>query len=219
VGLSDFPDLIGSKLATSAVARKWFALRATRGAIVAVLPLLLGCGPGAGATAVSAIQGQQQADQLVELIGRRLELMQPVARWKWQNDQPLEDPDREAALIESLTAKARERGLNTAVVRAFFEAQFDAAKQVQRFWWERCKSGELASDGPVPDLRTDLRPRLSALSEELLDVLADSASFAHDPGWQQAVRHGAQTKLTAEYVTDALRQQVLDPLGDLGRLP
>ena len=188
--------------------------RGVRGLLL--LGALLGCTPDAEQTHAPSRWRQEQVDRLVNLIGRRMELMESVARWKWQQGRAIEDPDREAALLQSLSAKAKERDLDPDFVQAFFETQIAAAKGVQQFWFEKWNRYEPPADEPVPDLLTEIRPQLSALSEELLQVLADSVAGARDPAWQTAVEQKVEARLDAGYWTESLRREVLAPLWDLG---
>lgn len=180
--------------------------------------VLLGCTPGIEQTHAPAVRSQEQVDRLVNLIARRMELMESVARWKWQHGRAIEDPDREAALLQSLATKAKERDLDPDFVQAFFEAQIAAAKGVQQFWFERWDRDKPPVGEPVPDLLAEVRPQLSALSEELLGVLADSVAGARDPAWQTAVEQKAESSLHAEYWTESLRREVLAPLWGLGTM-
>jgi len=181
-----------------------------------LLGAILGCTPGAEQTHALVGPHEEQVDRLMHLIARRMELMESVARWKWQQGHAIEDPDREAALLHSLIAKAKERGLDPGFVQAFFEAQIAAAKGVQQFWFVQWNRDEPSADEPVPDLLTEVRPQLSALGEELLGVLADSVTDAHDPAWQTAVEQKAKARLKAVYWTESRRREVLAPLWDLG---
>lgn len=191
------------------VTRPWY-----HGAVLGLLlfAAMLGCGLEADRTHTVTVWRQDQVDRVVDLIDRRLALMESVARWKWEHQRPIEDLDREAHLIESLTAKARERGLDPKFVQAFFEAQIEAAKQAQRFWFQRWQSRPPAPNAPVPDLIDEIRPELSALSEELLDALAETVAFTLDPDWQAAVHRRADEMLDREYLSDPTRRKVIDSL-------
>ena len=58
--------------------------------------------------------------QLVQLIGRRLELVCAIGRAKVAAHQPIIDPAREAAVVARAAAAAREYGVPDDEVRALF---------------------------------------------------------------------------------------------------
>jgi cyclohexadienyl dehydratase len=123
----------------------------------------------AGAVAVDPALAD---DRLLELLDTRLELMDEVAAHKWRQDLAIEDPQREAAVLEQAVADALRHGLTPASSRAFFVAQIEAAKSIQRHWfrvWEA--DGE---PGPAPDLETVVRPALSRLGDDILAAASRS---------------------------------------------
>jgi cyclohexadienyl dehydratase len=104
-------------------------------------------------------------DHLVDLLGRRLELMPAVAAWKRARSLPLEDPEREAVVILRSTAAAVARGLDAASVERLFRLQIELAKSVQ------ARAG-----GPAPELELDLdielRPAILRLGDRIVEALA-----------------------------------------------
>lgn len=114
---------------------------------------------------------------LYELIDARLALMQQVAAAKWLNREPIEDLRREALVVERASADARRFGVVPASSRALFQAQIDAAKEIQQYWFDRWEQ----HDPPrvAPGLENELRPRLLELGEQILRLAA--AGPAADP--------------------------------------
>ena len=113
------------------------------------------------------------AIRLSRLVDARLALMPDVARYKWNRKQAIEDPPREQALLDSIQAQAPRYGLDPARAVAFFAAQIEASKILQRelfFGWQANGQGEFAA---TKDLATDIRPALDALNPRLLAALAD----------------------------------------------
>lgn len=109
---------------------------------------------------------------LLSLMGERLALMTPVAQAKWNTRAPVEDARREAALVAGAAKEGQARGLPAALTERFFRAQIEAAKQVQR---DHFAAWQTAGQKPFPnppDLQRDLRPKLDALTKDLLDALA-----------------------------------------------
>jgi chorismate mutase-like protein len=109
---------------------------------------------------------------LARLVDARLALMPDVARYKWNRKQAIEDPPREQALLDAVKAQAPQYGLAPERAVAFFAAQIEASKVLQRelfFAWQAAGQGEFAA---VKDLATDIRPSLDALNPRLLAALA-----------------------------------------------
>ncbi|MFM7736128.1 MAG: chorismate mutase, partial [Alphaproteobacteria bacterium] len=70
--------------------------------------------------------------RLADLVGRRLMLMPLVAEAKRREGLPIEDPEREAKVVDAWVAAARSAGLDEASVAVFARAQVEAAKSVQQ---------------------------------------------------------------------------------------
>ena len=112
------------------------------------------------------------ARALAVLVDERLALMPDVARYKWNRKQPIEDLPRERALIDSVRGQAIERGVSPERAAAFFAAQIEASKVVQRELFARWQTQEQGPFDNVRDLATEIRPRLDALNPRLLEALA-----------------------------------------------
>lgn len=110
-----------------------------------------------------------EADHLVDLVARRLELMPAVAAWKRRNDRPIEDPAREQRVLAAIDERAREVGLEPKGVRRLFALQIELAKAVQR---------RSADTDPELDLERELRPALVRLGERIVASLARAAPLA-----------------------------------------
>ncbi len=112
------------------------------------------------------------AVRLARLVDERLALMPDVARYKWNRKQAIEDLPREQALLDSIKSQAPQYGLDPSRAVAFFAAQIEASKVLQRelfFAWQANGAGEFTT---TRDLATDIRPRLDALNPRLLAGLA-----------------------------------------------
>ena len=108
---------------------------------------------------------------LARLVDERLSLMPDVARYKWNHKQAIEDLPRERALVDSVRAQAVERGLPPERVAAFFSAQIEASKVVQRELFARWESQGQGPFDSERDLAAEIRPRLDALNPQLLAAL------------------------------------------------
>ena len=109
---------------------------------------------------------------LRKLLVERLALMEQVAAYKWNNDLPIDDPAREANVLSAALARSRAAGRRPEAARRFVVAQMEAAKMMQRYYFARLEEQAVDSIDDVPDLVGELRPKIGALSGELVSVVA-----------------------------------------------
>ena len=112
-----------------------------------------------------------QIDRLYGQIEQRLSHMKDVAAWKWQNDQPIEDLEREAIVLASTQKAARAYGLDGPSTRAFFLAQIAAAKFIQRTHFDRWQANGYDGGSP-PDLQNTLRPAINRSGDNILALIS-----------------------------------------------
>lgn len=110
-----------------------------------------------------AAMPRDDLDHLIDLMARRLAVMPHVAAWKRERGEPIEDPPREAAVLEAARRAAESRGLEPDGVKALFRAQIEIAKSVQ---------ARAPSMSSALDLQRDLRPLLTRLGDDIVEVLA-----------------------------------------------
>jgi chorismate mutase len=146
-----------------------------------ILALLLGlvtfpaCGHAAVSPPAETAAPKTEFDAMLGLMRSRLDVMHDVARWKWAAKAPIEDPGREAALLRDVAERGKALGLDPATTRAFFAAQIEAAKLVQRADFRRWEDNPQAQPTEAPDLAGVLRPRIDALNRRLLEALTLAA--------------------------------------------
>lgn len=147
------------------------------------LLLALACPPlsAAGQPAISAPADAASLEPLRRLIDERLALMPDVARHKWNAGSSIDDLPREQRLIASLGSQAQALGVSGPWAERFFRAQIDGAKQVQRAHFARWVMAGAGRFESVPDLVTVIRPRLDALTPQLLSALATAWPVLSDP--------------------------------------
>lgn len=150
-------------------------IRRRRAVLTALLVAIwgFGCGTGIG-RAVAA----EPAPPLFEAIGERLSLMRDVAAHKWIHGLVIEDPARETVVIEAARADGLRRLLRPETVEPFFRLQMEAAKDIQRYWFDQWTD----EGGPdtAPDLTAEIRPRLLTLGVDIVDGLGTWAPAAED---------------------------------------
>ncbi|WP_416186541.1 gamma subclass chorismate mutase AroQ [Herbaspirillum sp. RTI4] len=118
---------------------------------------------------------------LERLMNARLALMTDVARDKWNTRGAIEDVPREQIIIDGLKMQAQALGVPAAWAEHFFRAQIETAKLIQRdlfAHWEKTGAGRFAD---APDLAKVIRPRLDALTPQLLNALAAAWPALADP--------------------------------------
>src|SRR4051812_29797952 len=121
------------------------------------LPAIPACRPAPVPPAATKTVPDRELDDLLGLMRSRLEVMHDVARWKWAAKSPIEDPGREAASLRDVADRGSALGLEPAMARAFFGAQIEAAKLVQRADFRRWEADGRGPEGEAPDLAGVLR--------------------------------------------------------------
>ena len=151
-------------------------------------------------------------EPLRKLLGERLALMPDVARHKWNTRSPIEDLARESQIIAGLQRDAEAVGIPAPWAERFFRGQIEAAKVIQRDLfarWEATGQGKFAG---VPDLATAIRPRLDALTLELLRALAAAWPALADPKQQTRLAAALQPLRTAPGANARAVEVALAPL-------
>ncbi|HEY3561753.1 MAG TPA: gamma subclass chorismate mutase AroQ [Kribbella sp.] len=109
-------------------------------------------------------------DGLTELVIQRILVGDDVAASKYFSGKPVEDPVREQQIIDSVRASAVQLGIDPDSTAAFFRAQIEASKVVQRgllSYWAAHPDKAPASG---PDLNV-IRQKLDSLTTQLLAEL------------------------------------------------
>ena len=102
--------------------------------------------------------------------------MRDVAAYKWLNGLPVADPGREQVVLEATRAQALNAGLKPESAAAFFELQIEAAKDIQRYWFEQWSAGDPPEE--APDLDAAVRPRLLEIGDRILSGIGSATG--HD---------------------------------------
>lgn len=111
-----------------------------------------------------------EIERVVDLAARRLMLMPHVAAAKRAAGLPIVDPAREAAVVASAVARARDAGLDAGAAERLARAQIGAARAVQE--QDRAAPGTAA-----PSLAT-IRSAIDALDAALLRALVTARAAA-----------------------------------------
>ena len=181
--------------------------------VVSLLSIaLIGCAPATHSPPPTG--SDAAADALLELMRERLLVMHDVARWKWNARQPIADPKRERELLDELASRAAEHGLSPDEVRRFMRAQIEAGKLVQQADWQRWEAEGQKDFKDAPDLKTELRPKIDRLSEQLLAAFAAVLPQLAEPAARGRISHRAEQILTGEGIDAGVRATALADLCD-----
>jgi len=142
---------------------------------------------------------------LGSLMNDRLALMTVVAKYKWNTHAEIEDPVREQKILDGLKSQAEAAGLPSQWVQHFFREQIEAAKLVQYQMFAQWHREHRGAFPDTPDLATEIRPKLDALTPELLTaVKAHWSELASGPVAVKSVGEMSVAQQSPQAVTVAL---------------
>lgn len=154
---------------------------------------------------------------LLAAVGERLDLMPLVAEAKRESGVPVTVPEREVFVVEAALAAARKAArdanldpLPDRAVRAFFEAQIYAAKEIQRAILEGP-----AGQGLSANLDTALRPALSRIGERIAFLLPMLPKRIE----RRALEDRARDRLRTPGLSDAARDALVEAILALREVP
>jgi len=136
-----------------------------------------------------------------------------VALSKWYSGKPVQDSQREAAVLADVQAKAAGHGLPAASAVRFFAAQIEANKLVQYALLDQWERRDGAPERRPPDLEA-LRKRLDVLQDRLLIALASSEALRQSPSCRTIVAKAVQEQVDARGLDSLHRVALQRGLGD-----
>ncbi|WP_237113859.1 gamma subclass chorismate mutase AroQ [Pseudoalteromonas rubra] len=147
------------------------------------------------------------------LIDKRLSQMQSVALFKAHKHKPIEDLSREVVVLSKALEQARQHCLGASSVKAFFQAQMDAAKAIQY----RYRAQWLAEGIPskTADL-THLRHTLNQLGSAILETL--TAHLAQHGNLTPELAPAFHAALITDNLTDKDKQRLYQALQSVRRV-
>lgn len=119
-------------------------------------------------------------EPLTGLVIERLLVSDDVAASKFGTDSPIDDPAREAQVLEQVRQQAEATGVNSDAAVAFFRDQITASKDVQRGLFARWTTHPGEAPATRPDLG-QIRTRLDLLTTSLLAELRNTAHLRAQP--------------------------------------
>ena len=110
--------------------------------------------------------------EMRNLAAERLSLAPEVAWYKYQNNLPLYDSPREAVVLRESQQLGNLRGIPAETTRQLFSTQMEASRRIQWEYFHAWRDGLAVPETPPRDLRTDLRPRIDAINQRQIELLA-----------------------------------------------
>lgn len=124
---------------------------------------------------------------LVALALRRIVLGDQVSAAKFGTPSPIDDPPREQQVLEAVRASANRAGVAPDEAVRFFQNQITASKVVQRGLYQLWTEHPEQAPKTRPDLRTQVRPELDAITTQLIDQLRATGALRHDAACSSAL--------------------------------
>jgi chorismate mutase-like protein len=151
--------------------------------------------------------------QLVSLMGLRLALAEQVAAAKFARDLPIQDAEREKALLTALMKRGESMAVPESATYRFFNGQIAASKQLQEAAIARWRAG--AVPPPPQDVARALRPKIDRIDHAILDAIATIARNPIPPPARIAHREEAAASLRAQGFPAVVVDSATRPLVDL----
>ena len=177
------------------------------GLYVAVMGLPFICGAIADEVKThvqTEVVSQNQQQDLLSLVSKRLVLAQDFAKIHWNQTLPIDSLDQEKAHIEQLQLKAKEMGLDPAVVTSFFLAQHEAYKMVMIENFDVWVAQDLHKHETTSDMQM-LQEQLNSLDDQILVSLKNEHSngFSSKETLKAAIAKDLQSKGFSREVIDS----------------
>jgi cyclohexadienyl dehydratase len=159
----------------------------------------------------------RHVEETFRLLDERLELMKPVAEWKYAHALPVVDEAREREVLDAAVRDAESLGIAGEGARELMLLQMQLARAVQTRLISQWQAlGAVVTPGQ--DLRTQLRPRLDEVGRRLWRAI-----YIGMPQFERedfpAVYAGRASLIAAPGVTAADVQPIIAALGRLRSSP
>lgn len=155
---------------------------------------------------------QIPVDNLLKLIQQRLIIAHDVARWKWNNQRPIEDLKREQELLLKVRQQATSQNLDPDTVAAFFQAQIEAGKLIQKADFQKWQQQGIKSFSNVPDLTQTIRPSLDKLNVEFLLALTELTPVLGCTEIRELIQSRSQVIIQGDGIDKQVQNLSISPL-------
>ena len=152
---------------------------------------------------------------MLTLADERMAVMPAVAAWKWQTKAAITDSERERAVSERAVQLAGSMGLAPEGIRALFDVQVRAARESQARLHEGWHAHGFDFPPPIPNLDTDLRPRLDRITVDLLHAVYLATPELQRPDFATAYAAHVTEHLRATGWTDGDRRDLVAALATI----
>jgi chorismate mutase len=166
-----------------------------RGVTITLAAFAVAAAPAAGADVLSPLH------PLVDAAAQRLLTAEPVAASKYLTGGQIEDPQREAQVLDTVATAAQAQGADPAFVRDVFRDQIDATVALQYSMFGDWKIDPAAAPDTAPDL---------AATRATIDVLNQTmvSEIAHQ--WPELRSPNCRAELGAS-IDEVAANRALDP--------
>lgn len=127
-------------------------------------------------------------ERVLTLMDERLKLIPDVAKYKWNTHGKIEDLRREQEIITALGQQAARLRLPVPWTEQFFRAQIESSKNIQHELFQRWQNEKITSFADVPDLAKVTRPKLDALTPQLLDAVVLAWPTLQNPAYRGEIQ-------------------------------
>lgn len=151
-------------------------------------------------------QTVHELECLFVLMQERLSLMHDLSRYKWNNKQMDQTFEGEEL---ALTEMGKE---NDAFIASFFEAQNNAALEVQKedfAIFGQQKVGQLES---VKDYETEIKPQLDAINKEMLETVNQLLVYTQNESLPSFLKEISYSSFQNEGIHRDIYNIAVDPL-------
>lgn len=176
------------------------------------LSALVLCGLFAAGATPAAAAPAPSIDGLTPVVGlaaERILLADKVAAAKFGTTTPIEDPVREQQVLDQAAALAVEAGIDVADTVAFFRAQIEMSKVVQRGLFDLWTRRPELAPTERPDLATEVRPALDRITGQFIDQLVATEDLRGPTPWCTVSLVLAEAKADHRYRLDRLHERAL----------
>jgi cyclohexadienyl dehydratase len=153
--------------------------------------------------------------RVLDIADQRLTLMPGVAATKWRTHAAIADPERERVVIRHSGELAAPLGLSAEPVERFFEIQVRRAREWEERLTEDWEAKGFSFAGPIPDLSTQVRPQLDAMTTQMMRALYLAAPTLREPEFIDRYGSLADTHLRSAGWDSASRRELLAALAGI----
>jgi chorismate mutase len=157
---------------------------------------------------VAQADGSGPLAKLVDDAAQRLQTADPVAASKYLTGGDVDDPVREEQVLDSVTAAARNKHVDSHYVDDAFRDQIDATDSLEHSRFAEWKIDPMNAPKAAPDLSTS-RDAINGLNRAMVDDFAEQWNALHSSTCV-ADLDDAKAAAIAQRHLDQLYQQALD---------